>query len=86
MREFRSNHTCDVPFGVMVPAGVSGILCGSGKSVCQEEFVLRSMPKCMVIGQAAGVAAAVASRKGVTAEAVDVGEVQAALRRQGVEL
>ena len=86
VREFRSNHTTDVPFGIMVPQGVSGILCGSGKSVCQEEFVLRSMPKCMAIGQAAGVAAAVASRRGSAAEDVDVGEVQAALRRQDVDV
>jgi hypothetical protein len=86
VREFRSNHTTDIPFGVMVPLGVQGILCGSGKSVCQEEFVLRSMPKCMVIGQAAGVAAAVAAQKGVAVGEVDIRAVQRALVKQGVEL
>lgn len=85
VREFRSNHTTDVPFGVLVPQGARGILCGSGKSVCQEEFILRSMPKCMTVGQAAGVAAAVASRRGIAAGDVDVAEVQGELRRQGVD-
>jgi len=82
----RPNHTCDIPFGVLAPKGVENILCGSGKSVCQEEFILRNMPKCMTLGQAAGAAAAVASRAGLSASRVDVGAVRRELARQGVDL
>lgn len=82
----RADHAVDIPFGVLVPRNTGHILCGSGKSVCQDEFIMRNMPKCMVIGQAAGVAAAVASRQGVAAGDVNLRDVQRELIRQGVDL
>jgi hypothetical protein len=85
-REFRPNHTSDIPFGVLVPDGLDNVLCGSGKSVCQQGFILRNMPKCMTLGQAGGVAAALASRQDVSAGDVDIRAVQRELLRQGVDL
>lgn len=82
----RPDHTTDIPFGVLAPRGVGRILCGSGRSVCQDEFILRNMPKCMILGQAAGVAAAIAARNGVAAGDVNIREVQRELIRQGVDL
>ena len=44
------------------------------------------MAHTMVVGQAAGAAAAMAARKGTTPRQVDIRLVQAELRRQGVGL
>ena len=44
-----------------------------------------AMPLCANVGQAAGVAAALAARAGVQPRAVPVADIQAELRRQGVE-
>ncbi len=60
---------------------------GAGRSLSAEDpYLLRVMALTMVVGQGAGAAAAIASRHHVTPRAVDVAEVQAELRRQGVVL
>jgi hypothetical protein len=82
----RANHTCDIPFGVIAPTALDNVLCGSGKSACQDEFILRNMPKCMTLGQAAGVAAALAAKQGIAAGDADIRAVQRELIRQGVDL
>ena len=45
---------------------------------------MREIPQCWLTGQAAGAAAAVAVNAGVQPRAVDVRDVQATLRKQGV--
>jgi hypothetical protein len=47
---------------------------------------MREIPQCWLTGQAAGVAAAVAANAGVQPRSVDIGELQQALRAQGVYL
>jgi len=47
---------------------------------------LRLIPVCSATGEAAGVAAAMAVEQGITAQAVDIGQLQAQLTDQGVEL
>lgn len=80
-----SEGTFDVPLGCLVPKGVGGLLVGSGRSASAEEFWrLRPMAPTMVVGQGAGVAAAICARTGALPAAVDRGLVQAELRRQGV--
>ena len=44
---------------------------------------LREVPECWVMGQGAGVGAALAVDRGVAARAAPVAEMQAELRRQG---
>jgi len=81
--------TCDVPFGSCVPNGVSRLLVGSGKSVDAEggnSRIYRGMSGCMVYGQAAGAAAALASGRGVAAGELPVRQLQGELYRQGVRL
>lgn len=77
-----------VPYGVVVPRGVDNLLV-AGRCVAGDKIAhaaTRNQMCCAVTGQAAGVAAAVSLRDGVTTGAVDVARVQEALARQGVRL
>jgi hypothetical protein len=47
---------------------------------------MREIPQCWLTGQAAGTAAALAANNGVQPRAVDIAELQGALRKQGVFL
>jgi ribulose 1,5-bisphosphate synthetase/thiazole synthase len=78
----------DIPYGALVSIDLSNVVvAGRAISCSVEAFAsLRTTPSCMAIGQAAGVAAALAARAGTTLAQVDVGSLQAALREQGAEL
>ena len=75
-----------VPYDALVPARLDGLLaCGRHvSSDASSHGFMREIPQCWLTGQAAGAAAAVAANAGVQPRAVDVREVQAALRKQGV--
>jgi len=77
-----------VPYRILVPRDVDNLLiagrCVAGDKVAHA--ATRSQMCCAVTGQAAGVAAAVSLKDGVTTGRVDVARVQAALERQGVRL
>ena len=49
----------------------------------QAQKISREIPPCMAMGEAAGVAAALAVQAGVTVRKVDVKQVQKTLRAQG---
>jgi hypothetical protein len=77
----------DLPYRCLLPRGLDGLLMGAGRSVSADNHaLLRVMVHTMVVGQAAGTAAAVAVKTGATPHTVAVEAVQAALRRQGVVL
>ena len=77
----------DVPYGCLLPSGVDGLLMGAGRSLSVDNpWLLRVMVHTMAVGQAAGVAAALAARQRTTPRALDPAPVQAELRRQGVTL
>jgi len=85
--EFWYPHTYDIPYRIMVPKKVENLLVGSGKSVsCQPQGVIRSMPICMVLGQAAGVASALAAKQGISPRDLDTRTLQRTLLEQGVNL
>jgi hypothetical protein len=85
--EFFQSHTFDIPYGILLPRDVEKLLVGSGKSVsCQPQRLVRGMSGCMVVGQAAGAAAALSSQQGVPPGDVDVTELQRLLQEQGVVL
>jgi len=77
-----------IPYGALVPERLDGLLaCGRHMSCDPNSHgFLREIPQCWITGQAAGVAAALAARDGVEPRAVNVGELQAELVRQGVHL
>ena len=77
----------EIPFGIMVPQEVEGLLVASGKSVCTEPpGLIRGMSRCMTLGEAAGVAAALAARKSISPSEVPMREIQKQLVAQGVYL
>lgn len=77
----------DIPYRCLLPDGIDGLLMGAGRSVSTDSpFLLRVMAHTMVVGQGAGVAAAIAAREGLPPRQVDMAVVQEELRRQGVEL
>ncbi|MHC4123291.1 MAG: FAD-dependent oxidoreductase, partial [Planctomycetota bacterium] len=82
-----SDETYDIPYRCLVPQKVDGLLMGSGRSVSQQNpFLLRVMAMTMVVGQAAGAAAAVAARAGVSPRYVDIKALQNELKQQGVNV
>jgi hypothetical protein len=77
----------DMPYRIMLPQRVENLIVGSGKSVSTNpRGLMRGQVPCMVFGQAAGVAAAVAAKSGVTARDVSMRDVQRALLAQNVYL
>jgi FAD dependent oxidoreductase len=77
-----------VPYRSLVPQGV-GDLIVAGRSIGGDKVShasTRNMMCCAVSGQGAGVAAAISVRTGQRFDRLDVGQVQAELRRQGVRL
>jgi len=77
-----------VPYGSLVPRALDGLLaCGKHISCdANSHGFMREIPQCWLTGQAAGVAAAVAANAGVQPRAVNIAELQKALRAQGVFL
>ncbi|MEI9963978.1 MAG: FAD-dependent oxidoreductase [Caulobacteraceae bacterium] len=77
-----------VPYGALVPRSLDGLLaCGRHVSCdANSHGFMREIPQCWLTGQAAGVAAALAADAGVQPRAVDVPDLQKALRAQGVIL
>ena len=81
-------ETYDVPYRCLVPRGIDGLLV-AGRCIStdhQAHGSTRVSPTCMAFGQAAGTAAALAVRLGVSPRQVPVDELQALLRRQGASL
>jgi len=77
-----------IPYGALVPEKLDGLLaCGRHMSCDPNSHgFLREIPQCWITGQAAGVAAALAARDGIEPRAVNAGELQVQLVRQGVHL
>ena len=78
----------DIPYRCLVPAEVDGLLV-AGRCIStthEAQGVIRNIPPCMVTGQAAGTAAALAARRGVRPRRLDVHVLREVLKEQGVEL
>jgi hypothetical protein len=77
-----------VPYGSLVPRSLDGLLaCGRHVSCdANSHGFMREIPQCWLTGQAAGLAAALAAGAGVEPRKVDIGQLQKALRAQGVFL
>jgi hypothetical protein len=78
----------DIPYRILLPKGVEGLLV-AGRCVSATFAALgavRDQATCMSMGEAAGAAASLAVRTGVTPREVDVAVLQEALLDQGVLL
>ena len=77
----------DIPYRILTPMGIDGILVGSGKSVSTNPpGLLRGQVQCMQMGQASGVAAAYCATTGMLPAEVDVRPIQRLLLDQNVNL
>ena len=75
------------PYRAMLPTGVDQLLvAGRHYSATPDaQRISREIPPCMAMGQAAGIAAAIAADNGVLARAVDPVEIQRGMRDQGAD-
>lgn len=75
------------PYRSLLPKNVRQLLVAGRhySSTAAAQRISREIPPCMAMGEAAGVAAAVALGQGVTVDKVDIAEVQRLLREQGAD-
>ncbi|MFT4103576.1 MAG: FAD-dependent oxidoreductase [Burkholderiaceae bacterium] len=72
----------------MLPRALDGLLAPGRHLACDpnSHSFMREIPQCWLTGQAAGVAAALAASRRIEPRAVDVTQLQQALRKQGALL
>ncbi|MBR0460002.1 MAG: FAD-dependent oxidoreductase [Victivallales bacterium] len=76
-----------IPYRCLVPESIDGLLL-AGRNISgthQAHSNFRAMPICANIGQAAGIAAALSSQKGIRPRDLPASEIQTVLRQCGVE-
>lgn len=81
----KAGESYGIPYRILLPRGVENLLT-SGRCVSCDRYVmasLRVIPGCFITGQAAGMAARLASASGKTPREVDPAELRENLRRIG---
>jgi hypothetical protein len=80
----------DIPYGVLLPKGIEGVLVASGKAISATRDaharILRGQNSCMILGQAAGTAAACAVKNDTSPATLDVKVLQQTLTKANVRL
>jgi hypothetical protein len=76
----------DVPYRVMVPRAVDGLLAVHRSASGKPDTLLRNRMAVKVMGQAGGTAAAICARRGITPRELDARELQLSLLDQGFYL
>jgi hypothetical protein len=76
-----------MPYRVLLPKSIDNLLVAGRhySATSQAQKISREIPPCMAMGEAAGVAAALALDSGVTVRNVAVQELQRRLRAQGAD-
>jgi hypothetical protein len=77
-----------IPYGCLIPEGVDNVLSAGRCISCSPDIIdrIRLFPVCFVTGHAAGVAAALAVKRGVTPREVDVAAIRRRLLEEGAYL
>jgi hypothetical protein len=75
------------PFRALVPQGIEGLLVAGRhySATPSAQKISREIPPCMAMGEAAGVAAAIAVSEGIAPRRIDVPRLQRILRAQGAD-
>lgn len=75
------------PYRSLLPKGVDQLLMAGRhySATPQAQRISREIPPCMAMGEATGIAAAMALNKGISVRDVNVSELQAELRRVGAD-
>ena len=73
-----------IPYQCLVPQNIDGLLVAGRCISCDHESLgtIRTIPTCMVTGQAAGVAAAVSAKQKIKPRNLDVRDIQNILVEQ----
>ena len=77
-----------IPYRSLIPLNVKNLLT-AGRCISADhvaESGIRAISACMLTGQAAGTAAALAVRSGADTDQVNIMELQECLRKQGVNI
>jgi ribulose 1,5-bisphosphate synthetase/thiazole synthase len=88
MSAIREGKSYQVPYGILLPRGIENLLV-AGRCVSADRVAcgsIRQQAGCLVTGQGAGVAAALASRQKTTPRNVPVAQIREVLANQGVVL
>ena len=87
-RQIKHDGSYDLPYRMLVPQKVENLLVAGKMASTERDCYLRFLPETMVTGQAAGVAAAVCVKKGITPRQLeeDITELQNILLKQGAIL
>ena len=83
-----SLFTYEIPYRCLVPQRIDGLI-AAGRTISANhdaDGYTRNQPACMVTGQAAGVAAALSARTGVSPRDIDIEMLQRSLRDLGTKL
>lgn len=86
---FFGDDSVDIPYRALIPKTFNRILVGTGKGMSAEwpgRTFLRYMPICMLVGQAAGTAAALAALNDIGTQELDIHILQGELMKVGVWL
>ena len=86
--DFLGERACQIPYGALVPVKVDGLL-AAGRCIAADNLMLnymRLIGPCLVSGQAAGAAAALALRDKCRPRDIDVAQLQSLLKKQGAYL
>ncbi|GAA4649755.1 FAD-dependent oxidoreductase [Kistimonas scapharcae] len=77
-----------IPYRILVPQGIDNLLTAGRCVSCTHVALgsIRVMVPCIGMGEAAGTAAALSLREGITPRQIDVGVLQRQLRKQGAIL
>jgi FAD dependent oxidoreductase len=83
-----SLFTYEIPYRCLIPQRVDGLI-AAGRAISANhdaDGYTRNQPACMVTGQAAGVAAALSARTGLSPREIDLAMLQRSLRDLGTKL
>ncbi|WP_062234652.1 FAD-dependent oxidoreductase [Fictibacillus sp. FJAT-27399] len=86
--EIGDDGAFDIPYRAMIPKGLENIIV-AGRCISATSFAhgaTRNMAPCLVMGESAGVAAALGAKDNVTMPKLDVAKLQGILEKQGVFL
>jgi hypothetical protein len=88
MQAIKEGRAYQVPYRILLPGGIDGLLI-AGRCVSADRVAcgsIRQQAGCLVTGQAAGVAAALAAKRNTSPRKIEAEELQRALRDQDVLL
>ncbi len=84
-RGFRLGMRCDLPYGMMLPRGIENVwlACRAAGIEVDAAYGLRMQREMQRLGEAAGIAAALAARDGAGSRNIDLAALFSALERSG---